>query len=67
MNNSLDRITNGSAVDGKCDQGCNKMGLFLGVLFVGLLLVFVLQVPNIVITVRQVYLSVVVFLRQCVP
>ena len=45
---------NGGAVDGRCDQGCNKLGLFLGIMFVALLLIFILQVPNVIITVRCV-------------
>ena len=43
---------NATAVDGQCDLECNKIGIFLGVLFIALLLIFILQVPNIVITVR---------------
>ena len=45
---------NATAVDGTCPHFCNKMGIFLGIIFITLFLIFILQVPNIVITVRQV-------------
>lgn len=48
----ITNTSNATAVDGQCDQGCNKLGIFLGIMFIALLLIFILQVPNIVITVR---------------
>ena len=50
-------LTNGTAVDGRCDQGCNKLGLFLVLIAIALFLIFILQVPYVIITVRQVATS----------
>ncbi len=43
---------NGTAIEGRCNQGCNYLGIFLAVIFVALFLIFILQVPNVLITVR---------------
>lgn len=51
-------LDNSSAVEGQCDQGCNKLGLYLGVIFFALLLIFILQVPNIIITVRYIIILI---------
>ena len=48
-------MSNGTAVNGICEQSCNKLGIFLVVVFLVLILLFMLQVPNVVITVRQEY------------
>ena len=43
-----------SASDGRCDDGCGSgmLGLFLVVIGVGLFLIFTLQIPNVIITIR---------------
>ena len=43
---------NGTANEGRCNQGCNNLGIFLASIFVSLFLIFILQVPNVLITVR---------------
>lgn len=52
-------LVNGTAVDGRCYQGCNKLGIYLGVVFFALLFIFILQVPNVIITVRYVVAIVI--------
>ena len=43
----------GTAEIGVCENGCYSLGIFLGVSIVALFIVFILQVPNIVITIRS--------------
>ena len=43
---------NSTATDGICNQGCNQLGLFLGLVAVTLFLVFMLYTPNALITLR---------------
>ena len=43
-----------TAKDGICDQGCNKLWIFLVILGLYLFLIFILNVPNVIITVRSV-------------
>jgi hypothetical protein len=45
-------LTNGTAVDGRCDQGCNKLGPFVVVTAVMIFLILTLYVPYIITTVR---------------
>ncbi len=58
MNDHLHNFTvsSGTAVDMKCEQQCNKLGVFLAVIFLAILLIFILEVPNVIITVRQEFL-----------
>ena len=42
----------GSASDGRCDSNCNNLGLFLFLLAVSLFLIFMLNIPNVIITIR---------------
>ena len=48
----------GSALDGRCDDGCGggKLGLFLVIMAVELFLIFVLHIPDVIITIRYVCL-----------
>ena len=46
-----------TAKDGICDQVCNKLWIFLVFLGLYLFLLFVLNVPNVIITVRSVELQ----------
>ena len=46
-------LSNSTATDGRCDLGCNKLGLFLAFIAVALFLMFILQVPYVIITVRS--------------
>lgn len=41
-----------TAEAGVCDTGCVSLGIFLGISVIALFLLFFLQVPNIVITIR---------------
>ena len=50
---SLSLLPNSTATDGRCDQGCNKLGVFLALTAVVLFLIFTLYVPYIVITIRS--------------
>ena len=52
-------LTNGTATDGRCDQGCKMLGVFLAVIAVALFLIFMLQVPYVIITVRLVTFHIV--------
>ena len=45
-------LTNATATDGRCDQGCNMLGLFLALIAVAIFFIFMLQVPYVIITVR---------------
>ena len=45
-------LLNGTATDGVCDNGCENLGLFLGLLLVMVFLLFILEVPNFVVTMR---------------
>jgi len=49
---TTDLLSNATAVEGRCDQGCNLLGVFLAVIAVALFLIFMLQVPTVIITVR---------------
>ncbi len=40
---------------GVCDQSCKSLGIYLAISIIGLFLIFLLQVPNIIITIRYVY------------
>ena len=59
LNSDLSQLTfdlssNSTATEGMCDQGCNLLGLFLVFIALALFLIFMLQVPYIIITVRSV-------------
>lgn len=41
-----------TATEGVCDNGCSNFGAFVGVSAISLFLVFLLEVPNIFITLR---------------
>ena len=46
---------NSSASDGLCGRDCGlKLGLFLALIGVGLFTVFMLQIPNVIVTIRWV-------------
>ena len=45
-------LSNGTAVDGRCDQECNKLGPFLVLIGVIIFLILILYVPYIITTVR---------------
>ena len=45
-------LTNATAEDGRCDQGCNKLGPFLLITVVMIFLILTLYVPYIITTVR---------------
>ena len=52
----LDPGVNGSVDDsatrGVCDDGCNKLGIYIILIIISLLLVFTLNIPNVLITIR---------------
>ena len=50
-------LTNGTAVDGRCDQGCNKLGPFLFITAVIIFFILTLYVPYIITTVRWVNIN----------
>ena len=43
-----------TAKDGICDQGCNQLWIFVVILGLIIFVLFVLQIPNVIITVRSV-------------
>ena len=45
-------IGNGTAVNGKCAVNCNNLGLFLLCSGILIFLLFVLKIPNILVTIR---------------
>ena len=46
---------NSTATDGLCDRNCGvKLGFFLLLIGVGLFCVFMLQIPNVLVTIRSV-------------
>ncbi len=60
MNSDLAQLTsdllpNGTVTEGRCDQGCQLIGPFLLVIGIALFLIFMLQVPYVIITVRYVF------------
>lgn len=68
MNTDLTQLTfdlsiNGTAKEGRCDQGCNLIGPFLVVIGIALFLIFMLQVPYVIITVR--YRATVILILPC--
>ena len=50
-------LGNMTAKDDICDQGCNKLRIFLVILGLYLFLLFILNVTNVIITVRSVDLQ----------
>ena len=45
-------LTDSFAVGGMCDNGCNLFGVFISLSLLALFLLFILEVPNVVITIR---------------
>lgn len=42
-----------TATEGTCDDGCISFGIFMGLSVIGLFLIFIIEVPNIFITIRS--------------
>ena len=49
----------GSASDGRCGDSCDggRLGLFLVIIAVGLFFIFVLHIPDVIITIRYVIID----------
>lgn len=53
-NMSMDMLaTMSTATEGTCDNGCVSFGIFMGLSVIGLFLIFIIEVPNIFITIRS--------------
>ena len=52
LSTSEEILMNDTATEGVCDNGCRNFGLFLGLVLVMTFMLFILEVPNIVITIR---------------
>ena len=49
---SLVFLSNSTVTEGRCNQSCNTLGVYLGVIAVAIFLVFMLYVPDVIVTVR---------------
>lgn len=52
MLTDVELVAMSTASAGTCDDGCVSFGIFMGLSVIGLFLIFIIEVPNIFITIR---------------